>query len=159
MKNFSIKSALALPVTASFIMIALLGSPGCSDNPVEQDHDHEEHAEPVGLVVFDSDTEIVRVEQGTVTGSFELTVDQLSPHYTLRFLDEDGDEFVPDDPDFSPGEVISTPEHLEIVRDEPGDWNFHLLGTVEGSETIQLTIKHGGHNDFISTPIPVVITK
>ena len=158
MKNFSIQSNISLPIAAALIMIALLGSPGCSDNPVD-DHDHEEHADPVGLVVLDGDTEIVRVEQGVATGSFELTVNQLSPHYTLRFLDDDGDQFVPDDPDFSPGEIISNTEHLEVVRDEPDDWNFHLRGTAEGSETIQLTIKHGGHNDFISAPIPVVITQ
>lgn len=136
-------------------LFATLTSPGCSDNPVTEDHD--EHAEPVGIVVFENDTEIARVEKGIVTGAFNLRANQRSPLYTLEFLDEDGDQFIPDDPDFSPGEIIANPSILTLERNQPSDWNFYLLGTAEGSTTIQLTVKHGGHNDYVSVAIPVVV--
>lgn len=146
---------LSVSFIALTALLATFSSPGCSDNPVTEDHD--EHAEPVGLVVFENDTEIVRVENGTVTGSFNLIVNQLSSHYKLQFIGEDGDLFVPDDPDFSPGESIANPDILEVVRDEPTDWDFHLLGKAEGATTIQLAVKHGGHFDFVSVAIPVIV--
>ena len=156
MKSLSLNHRyIPLPFLLTIVLLAIIGSPGCSNNPVTEDP--EEHSEPVGLVVFENDAEIVRVENGTVTGSFDLLVNQLSSHYKLEFLDEDGDLFVPDDPDFSPGEIIANPDILEIVRDEPTDWDFHLRGTAVGSTTIQLTVKHGGHNDFISVAIPVAV--
>ena len=133
------------------------GISGCSDNPVsDTDHDHD-HEEATGLVIYDGDQEIVRVVNSGVTGALTATVSQRSAQYTLKFIAEDGDEFVPDDPDFSPSEVIDNTSVLEIERDNDSDWNFYLVGKEAGVANIQLTIKHGGHNDFISAPITVTV--
>lgn len=148
------KKIWIIRIALLFVLLGI-GLNGCSDNPVVPD---EEEIEATGIVILDSGTEIVRAENGVVTGSFALTVGNLSPHYTLKFLDEEGNTFTIDEPDHSPGESIADPAVVEIVRDEPGDWNFHLRGLKEGATTLRLTIKHGGHDDFTSPNIPVTVT-
>lgn len=140
----------------SLLLVILgLGISSCSDNPVVPD---DEEIEAAGLVVLDNGMEIVRAEKGIVTGQFEVKRGSISGHYTLNFLDENGDILVITDPDYTPGETIADPSVAEIVRDEPGEWNFHIRGLKEGSTTIRLTIKHGGHDDFISPEIPIIVT-
>ncbi|MCB0711760.1 MAG: hypothetical protein KDD67_05485 [Ignavibacteriae bacterium] len=146
-RNLSTLLLVLLPLIPSILTV------GCEENPVQEEH----HAEPVGLIVTDGDTEIVRVEQNVVTGSFQLTQETLSPHYQLQFLDEDGEMFLPDDPDFTPSATIEDPTLLEVVRDQPDDWNFHLKGLKEGTTTIKLVVKHGSHNDYESPAIPVTV--
>ncbi len=140
-------TALLLPLFLIFFISA------CEENPVEE----EEHTDPVGLIVSDGGVEIVRVDRSTVTGTFDVTAGVLSPHYDLEFLDEDGDTFIPDDPDFSPEAIIADPEVVEVVRDEPHDWNFHLRGLKEGTTTVRLGIAHGGHSDYLSPEITIVV--
>ena len=131
------------------------GISGCSDNPVsDTDHDHEE---PIGLVVYDGDQEVVRVVNSGVAGALTATVSQRSTLYTLKFIAEDGDEFVPDDPDFTPAALIDNTNILEIERDNATDWNFYLVGKAPGVATIQFAIRHGGHDDFLSAPVTVNI--
>ncbi|MCE2502673.1 MAG: hypothetical protein J4G05_01245 [Chlorobi bacterium] len=136
-----------IPVLVSFLFHS------CEENPVVE----EEHADPVGLVVSSGGVELVRIEGANVTGEFEVTEGVLSPHFKLQFIDKDGDLFVPTDADSSPEAIVGDPTVLEVVRDEPGDWDFHLRGLKEGTTTIKLAIKHGDHNDYESPEITVVI--
>ncbi len=138
-------------------LLSFLSISACSeDNPVDS-HDHE-HFEPVGLILSDDGTEIVRVENGEVTGQISLQKDVLSPHYELVFIDEDGDTGLPDDSDFSLNiELNDAP--LEVEKDEPEDWEFHLKGTEVGTYTIRIAIKHGSHNDFESPDITVTVSE
>ena len=127
----------------------------CEDNPVHE----EDHAEPVGLIVRADGTETVRVEGNVVTGTFGITEGTLSLEFQLRFLDEDGDEFIPDDPDFSPLALIGDSTVAAVVRKTPSDWNFQLNGIREGETTIRLGIEHGSHDDYLSPEIQVIVTK
>ncbi|MGE3800686.1 MAG: hypothetical protein AB7H80_06665 [Candidatus Kapaibacterium sp.] len=154
-RRFSLSFGRSLSTLLLFLipLVPSMLAVGCEENPVKE----EDHAEPVGLVVTDGDTEIIRVEQNVVTGTFQLTEDILSPHYQLQFLDEDGDLFLPDDPDFTPSATVEDDTLLEVVRDEPNDWNFYLKGLKEGTTTIRLVVKHGAHSDYESPAIPVVV--
>lgn len=147
------------PRTASFLvsatlLLAIFTIQGCSENPVTEEH----HSEPVGLVVLKGGEEIVRVEGSTVTGSFELTTGELSPHYVLKFIDEDGDLFVPDDHDFTPYATVGNETMLQVERDDPDDWDFHLRGLEEGVTSLKLGIFHGSHTDYVSPEITVSIS-
>ena len=135
------------------LLSSLLNS--CEENPVVV----EEHSDPVGLIVSLNGVEVVRIEGTTVTGSFEIQKGVLSPHFQLQFLDEDGDLFLPTDTDFLPETIIGDPTLLEVVRDEPSDWNFHLRGLKEGTTTVKLAIKHGAHNDYESPAINVEVSE
>lgn len=144
-----------IPTVLASLAFALFAIAGCTDNPVTP----EEHAEPVGLVVFEGQTEIVRVEESVVTGAFDLLNGAVSPLYTLQFIDEEGDLFVPDDPDFAPDAIVADATVVEVVRGDPADWDFRLRGLKTGTTSIRLVILHGGHEDFTSPEIPVTVTQ
>ena len=69
--NVSLKTTLF----ASILIIA-----GCGDdnNPVDPDHG-EEHAEALGLIIRNSGEEILRYENGQVSGKIDVGRDVLFP--------------------------------------------------------------------------------
>jgi len=148
------------PLVAGFVWVGLiagwlgLGLSGCSDNPVTS----EVEVEPVGLVIASDGDEVVRIEGFDVTGTIAVDEGTLSPHYTLKFLDQEGNLFVPDS-DHTPSEIIGDSTVIAIERDEPSDWDFNLRGLKEGVATLRVVIIHGAHNDYVSPEIPVTIVK
>lgn len=141
------------------LLIALLATACSDDNPVDDDHD-DEHAEPVGLTVSSSGLQLVRYEEGVVTGRIEVGTLKETPLLSVRFLDEDDDLFTPHEVDgFSLGLEIADAEIAETEQhDEDGAWAFHLVGLATGTTTLVVKILHEGHADFVSQPIELHVT-
>ena len=123
----------------------------------------EEEFAAEGLVLIESGVRFFRYFQGTIDSGdgrvSELEVPiGLTPHWGIKFLDENGDEIdPPDDPEFTLGWTIADPGVLEVVQDEgeEGSFEFHLRGLQKGETTIVLKVNHDGHTDFTTQPIPV----
>lgn len=135
---------------------------GCEKNPVDDDHDHDhDHAEAVGLVITQSGAEIVRYENGTVTGEITVKAGEETPLLSVKFIDEhDGDLFTPEEDHYSLGWTIADEAIAELEQhDEDGKWKFHIHGKSAGNTTIEIKIMHEDHADFVSLPIPIQVTQ
>ena len=119
--------------------------------------------EAEGIVIIESGVRFFRYFQGEIDSN-EGRVSELSapigltPHWRIMFLDENGDEIdPPDDPEFTFSWTIADPDVLEVHQDEgdEGSFDFHLRGLQEGETTIVFEVKHEGHVDYRTQPIPV----
>ena len=130
------------------------------DNLVDSEHE-EEHAEAVGLIVRDSGTEIVRVESGQVTGEIEVGPGEETALLSVRFLDEDGYLFTPDENDDYALDWEIADESIAEVEHHAKDsaWAFQIIGLAEGQTTIHIKINHGGHADFVSPEIEIHVSE
>ncbi|MDZ7764097.1 MAG: hypothetical protein U5K00_06670 [Melioribacteraceae bacterium] len=142
-----------------FIIISLTISViSCSDDedPVAP---QEEHFEAIGTVVYyATGAEVLRVLRGTTTDTLLAKVGVLSDHFDVKFIDEDEDVVdAPDDEESSMGIDVSDTNLLEIEQDEPGAFEFHLMGKAIGVTSIEIKILHAGHADYRSGLIPVKI--
>ena len=150
---------------SAFLAITISGVAvlsGCGDDdPVSS---QEEHFEADGLVLVDSGVRFFRYFQGSIDTSgdkpdhLEAHVGELTTHWSIRFLDSNGNEITaPDDPDYRFTWTIADPSVVEVVQDEgdEGKFEFHLRGLKEGETTIVLEVTHVDHADFRSIPFPV----
>jgi len=151
-------SILKKKMTILFIISFIVAFTACSsDDPVAP---HEEHFEAIGTVIYDgTGAEIFRILRGVTNDTLFAKVGVLSDHYDVKFINDD-EQVVnpPDDDDLSMGIDITDPNLLEIEQDEPGEFEFHLMGVAEGLTTIEIKILHGNHADYRSGLIPVKIT-
>ena len=147
-------------ITAFSSIVFTIINNGCGDgdNPVNDDHEGE-HAEAAGLVLRNSGVEIVRYENGEVSGNIEVGFGKETALLSVRFLSENGDLFVPDTDDgFSMSVEISDGAISEIERhEEDGAWNFHVIGLAAGRAELTIKLNHDGHADFVSKTIEVVV--
>ena len=139
---------------------ALLAA-GCGDddNPVNA-HQGEEHAEAIGLIIRNSGAEIVRYENGKISGEIDVGHGKETALLSVRFIAEDGDLFTPHTDDgFSLGWEIADETVAKVDwHPEDGAWAFHIVGVADGKTTIRLKINHEGHADFVSMPIEIHVS-
>jgi hypothetical protein len=149
-----------LPTTfVATLAVGLLLS-GCN-NPASSDDDHGEHEHAEGAVLKMNGAEIVRIENGQVqSGQIEVDEGEETPLVTIYFLSEDGDEFQPDDPEYSLrwdkiDEAIAEVEQ----HDEDGKWEFHIHGLSSGNTTVRFRLWHESenHSDFDTPEIDVIV--
>lgn len=130
----------------SVLLLTALTLAGCN-NPA--DTDEEEHEEAVGAVFMMNDEEIIRYENQEATGSIEVTEGEETPPITVYFLDEDGDEFQPDEPEYSLSWRDIDNSIAEIEQQEEDDkWSFRVQGNMQGSTGVIFELDHNGHPDF-----------
>ncbi len=117
----------------------------------------EEHADASGFRLYMNGAVVVQqLPGGTLTGEFELEPETETPLITIQFLDEDGDEFQPDEPEFSLGATFSTDGIAEFEQHaEDGTWSFHIHAEAEGITNMTLQLMHNGHSDFNTQAIHV----
>ena len=140
-------------------LMALTLVAGCGDdNPA--DHDHDEHAEAFGFVLYNSGAEVVRYEQGVVTGELDVGLEKETALLTVRFLNEEGDSFTPDANDgYSLGWEVTDSAIAEVEwHEEDGLWAFHVIGEGLGETTMVIKLNHNGHSDFVSLPFEIHVT-
>jgi len=132
----------------------------CSDDdtPLQAE---EEHFEAIGTVVYDASAALtLSILRGVTTDTLYAVNGELSDHYTVKFYDED--ENIIDPPDEEHAEMgyeVTDTSILEIWQHpgEEGGFEFHLRGLAVGQTTLELFVKHEGHNDYRSGKIPVVV--
>lgn len=142
-----------LLVFSIFIIIAC-------DNGTDS-NDDTEHARAVGLVIYSSGTTVVDYERDeAVSGQLEVPAGERSDHFDIKFIDEDGDEFEPEDDHYKLDWSIGDTSLVAIWQheDEAGGWEFHLDGKKAGETTIRFKVMHDDHADFTSKLVPVVVS-
>jgi hypothetical protein len=142
------------------IIIALHLLAGCSgeDDPVTPPADH---FQPEGITILSGGDTLVVYFQGVVRPGDTLKApagNNLSPHWNLRFMDGSRQELAP--PSVTThqlGWTIANNAVAEVYRDPGDEWDFHLRGKESGVTTITFRVLHGGHADFTTVPIPVLV--
>jgi len=157
MKGYSLSPILSLP-SLFFVLVGILFISAC--NPTGDENDA--HSEPFGLVLLQSGVELAKQQNGTISytsgSSLAVPLGDETPLITLRFLDEDGDQFVPEEAESSLMWAIDNESVLEVhTHDGDGKWAFHLEGAGAGSTTIRFLLMHDGHSDFESLPFRVKV--
>lgn len=151
----------------SILLIALVALNGCGEE-TEPTIPQSEHFEPEGWVIRDATTKpILVVWQGVIQQSWNSVdvpdtlyapLNALSDHFTVKFLDLNRNIINPPaDSEHDFGWLITENTKLEIVRDNPSDWAFHLKGLITGTTTLELQVLHLGHVDVKTPKIPVII--
>jgi len=147
-------------ISAFIFLVFTIINNGCGDgdNPVQEDN-HAEHADAAGLVLRNSGVEIVRYQNGEVSGNIKVGVGRETALLSVRFLGEDGELFVPDTNDgFSMSVEMSNEAISEVEQhEEDGAWNFHIIGLAAGRAELTIKLNHGEHADFVSKTIEVVV--
>jgi hypothetical protein len=127
--------------------------------PVIVEHDEHAHGEPVGLKLYDEDSGslLATVNQdGTVTGSIDVAVNDTTDHIELKFFDANGVEFQPSVLDHSLGYAIANLSIAGIIPPDASEpWAFKIYGIASGSTAITLELNHDGHVEDTFSPIPI----
>lgn len=124
----------------------------------------DDHGEvPVGIVLLLQGTEVVIQDSGTVTyvngDAIMVTTGQTTATFTVEFIAEDGDRYVPDGNDYSL--IINIGNESFVTANHPansGKWSFTLNGIADGNTTIQFELFHSGHSDFRTQDFNVVVS-
>lgn len=141
-------------------LATVLALGACDDDPVGND---EEHLDPVGLVVLNAGVEVLRVEGLNIIGSLTVAAGDETAHLDVEFIDEDGDRFVPTDPDEWLRVTVANPAIAAWNQDEAGEFGGHLEGLSAGTTTIGFDLMHGAvgsasaHADYRTPNVPVVV--
>lgn len=145
-----------------FVSVFAGGLVAC-DNPAEDDHDHDEHAEVEGLRLLLDGEEVVHVHEAEVEGSLTVPAgedgeDGETGEITVEFLGHDDEEVHADelDDEFSLG-VVEQGDHEHVHVHEEGRWSFSLHGEEAGDTAIRIMLLHEGHSDFTTPDIPVTV--
>lgn len=140
--------------TISIITLSALIFVSCDNSTSSEE---EEHSDPAGVrLIMNGQTVVEQLPGGTLTGEFELTPGEETPLITIYFLDDDGDQFQPDEPEFSLNAVFETDGIAEFEQhEEDGKWSFHIHAEAEGITDMTLQLMHNGHSDFNTQDIHV----
>ncbi|MDZ7756431.1 hypothetical protein [Rhodohalobacter sp.] len=87
----------------------------------------------------------------------EIESDDETALIEIFFIDDDGNEFVPDEPEVYLDFEISDSNIIEIEQHDGELWEFHVLGLQEGTANLTLLLMHDGHPDFESPAIEVTV--
>ncbi len=145
-------------IAVILLVSALMGGLVACDNPAEDDHDHDDHAEEVeGVALVIGGDEAVRVLEAEVDGSLTVTEGETTGDITVEFLDHDGEEVHADelDDEFSLGVVVQGDEIVTVAY--PGRWTFTLEGDEAGDTAIRVQLLHNDHADFTTPDISVTV--
>ncbi|MTI86388.1 MAG: hypothetical protein FH748_00310 [Balneolaceae bacterium] len=151
MKNYTLFSAVKTAFVLSFVLFTISS---CS-NSTANEEEEEIHAE--GFVLKMNGQNVIEQLPGQeISGQFNLTVGQETDLITIYFIDDEGDQFQPEEDEVSLSSQFSTSGVAEFEQHaEDGTWSFHLHGESGGSTQLTLKLLHGDHSDFTTKPIPI----
>jgi hypothetical protein len=95
------------------------------------------------------------VWQGQVAGGVVAGEGRSTGTIQVVFLAEDGDEIIPDDPDFEMQLEVANGAIATLTANGP--WSFVGQGLVAGGTTFEVKIFHIDHVDWSSPPIPITV--
>lgn len=142
--------------TALYTIIVLSLFIACSNSVSSDEHEHEE---PAGFrLKMNGQTVVEQLPSKTLTGSFSLAVGEDTPLISLFFIAEDGDEFLPDEPEYSLKANFTDSTIAEFEQhEEDGKWKFHIHAKAAGSTNLNLQLLHNGHSDFDMQAISILV--
>jgi hypothetical protein len=136
--------------------LVILGAACSEDNPTPL---NEDHFEAVGLKLRQNGVDIVTVANGQVSGEIEAIEGLTTTLISVRFIDEDGDEGIPQGDEFGLNLNINDESIATIVQHAGEDWSFHVKGEAHGEASLTVSLLHGDHADFESPPIPIHVAE
>lgn len=147
-----------MPRFLQALLLGLLTLSACAENPVTP----EEHFEARGVEIIEADSLIVRVDSNRVSGRIVVDTVGAERTYALRFITEDGALGTP--PKGDPAEEafgldirIADTSVVRTTSLDDDRWEFRLIGQRAGVTSLTVLMLHGGHDDFVSIAIPVVV--
>ncbi|MEP1152112.1 MAG: hypothetical protein ABJH08_10335 [Balneola sp.] len=149
------KKSFIYAAKAALYAIILTGTFAACSNSTSSEEDH--HSDPEGIrLKMNGQTVVEQLPGGDITGEFELEPGQETSLITIYFLDDDGDEFQPDEPEYSLNAVFEDDGIAEFEQHaEDGKWSFHLHAEAEGITEMTLQLFHNDHSDFDTKGIHV----
>ena len=130
---------------------------GCSDDSNPVNGDNTTHFEAIGLYLIESGDTIVSYLGGTVAGQIEVADSAETPLIFVKFLTDDGTVGTPQGPEHSLQLTVADTSFAEPETHQGEDWEFHIKGKQIGQTTLEISIFHNDHPDFVSRPIPIQV--
>ncbi len=154
MKNYTFIKTALLAFFATTLLIS------CSNSTGSDEHEQE----PVGLRVktFENNvtgSTVLEIQNGMVSDSIFVTHSNTN-QYKVVFLDEDGEEFLPDieehtvDFTITEGETVAT-ALIPFSGVEP--FTFQIRGDELGEASLIIDLKHEGSTEFLSPKITIKV--
>lgn len=139
----------------SLLALGLAALAACADNPVTP----EEHFEARGVVLAVGDSTVVTVDSNRVTGGVRLDTASTGRVVTVKFITDEGENAVPghDETELSLDVQVADTTIARVVSVDSHAWSVRLAGRRAGSTTMTVHLLHGGHDDFVSVAIPLVV--
>lgn len=136
------------------ILILSLFASACSNSTSGEE---EHHNDPEGfLLKMNGQIVVQQLPNQEITGGFELMPGEETDLITIYFLNDEMEEFQPDEPEYSLGYEFETDGVAEFEQhSEDGRWSFHLHAETEGVTDLELKLMHNDHDDFTSQKIHV----
>lgn len=152
MKNFINKTIVFTVLIISILLTS------CS-NPTDSD-DHEHDIAEGFRLKLSGTTVIEQLPDEDPTGSFDLIAGEETALITVYFLNHDGDEFQPDEEEYSLDYTFDDEGIVEFEQhDEDGAWSFHLHAEAAGTTNMAIMMMHGGHSDFTSGKFQIQVSE
>lgn len=147
---------LKLPIPIAITLSIVLFLSGCG--LFSSKHDH---LDAFGIVLKADGEVIAKQENGQITythgNSIALLHGGQTPAISVEFFDDNGDLFVPDDPDYFLGWNINQQDNVISITSIDA-WSFRIMGNSEGNATVAFEMVHVDHADFTSMPFNVTVT-
>lgn len=152
MKNFINKTIVFTILIISILLIS------CS-NPTDSD-DHEHDIAEGFRLNLSGTTVIEQLPDDDPTGSLNLISGEETGLLTVYFLNHDGDEFQPDEEEYSLDYTFDDEGIVEFEQHEKdGAWSFHLHAEAVGTTNMAIIMMHGGHSDFTSGKFQIQVNE
>ncbi len=138
----------------AILALPALALAACESTAVEEE---EEHAEPEGveLVMNGSVVAAYDGDDQSWTADIEVDAGEETAQISVRFVDHDGDQVPLEDEEFGLGMVIDDESVATWEQDASNEYAGRLHGGAEGSTGMTVQLLHGGHPDFVTTPVTV----
>jgi hypothetical protein len=148
-----------------FVLVLFLNACKDETNPIVPP---SEHFDPHGWIFTDDSLNTVLVVwEGVIVNDWKgnqsndslyATVNSLSEHLNINFINEDSSVIdPPDDVDHTFGFIVQNTSIAVILPDEAGGWGFHIEGKAVGNTAVEFQVLHEGHVDIRTPFIPIVI--
>lgn len=153
MKNFKILSTIKFLFTLA-LLVSITAA--CSNSTSSKE---EIHPEAVGFILrLNGDTIVEKYPDQDLINNFPtLTAGDETAGITISFLDEDGNEFTPDEPEVFLDFKVSDTNVIQIEQHDGELWEFHVVALAEGSSNLTLSLMHDNHPDYTGTPIEITV--
>ena len=138
-------------------LIALLVAGACARKKVEEPPPEPPVLPTVtGLVLRTASADLVTVAGNAVTGEISSYLDEETAQITVRFLNDQSQEFTPVS-GFSLATAVASGSVASVVGQS--GWTFRVAGEGEGETTLTISIRQSGETRYSSPAIPVRIER
>lgn len=153
MKKYNLYSVLK---TAFVLLLIVSVNISCSNSASTEE---EVHQDAEGFVLkLNGDNIVEKYPNQDLVNNFpEVNVNDETALIEIFFIDDDGNEFIPDEPEVFLGFEISDSNIIEIEQHEGELWEFHVKGVQEGNADLTLLLMHDDHPDFESPAINISV--